>query len=446
MPTRSCPHVARRLPRRASACLRPQPGSLSADRQARPVPGLETPGARRRSVAGMAITGTGVPLGARRAPAWVDAVAGVVAAAVAVTVLLTSDLPAIDDRLREPTIWTAAITGLGALGIGLRRRQPLLGVLLVGGAATVVSATGYYTAVLPYLTLAALYAVGAHGTRRQAVAGVVLVVACFAGLASAGVPDLTPGDVVTSSALGAAAAAVGDTMRLRRAYQAGLVATAESRAEVARAETARVVADERLRIARELHDVVAHSMSLIAVQAGVGAHLIHSDPAAAERALDVIADTSSEALAQTRSVIGLLRSGGDAQPSVPGLVALEPLVQGVRDAGLPVELTVSGAVRDVPAAVDLAAYRIVQESLTNAVRHAPGRPVRVRLVRAAGELRIEVDDSASPAVAPAAVAGDAGYGMVGLRERAHAVGGSFEAGPTPAGGFQVAASLPVGAA
>jgi signal transduction histidine kinase len=390
-----------------------------------------------------------VPLSARQAPGWVDAVVAVVAAVLAVTALLTADLPAVDPGLREADPWVAAVTAAGALGIGLRRRQPLAGLLLVGAAATVVSATGYYTALLPYLTLVALYSVAAHGTRRQALTGVVVLVTCFVSLVAAGVPDLTPGDVVTSVALGVAAAAAGDAMRLRREHQAGLVATAESRAEAARAESARVVADERLRIARELHDVVAHSMSLIAVQAGVGAHLIHDDPAAAEKALTVIADTSSQALAQTRSVIGLLRSGDDAQPSVPGLVALEPLVQGVRDAGLPVDLTIEGAVRDVPAAVDLAAYRIVQEALTNAVRHAPGRPVAVRLTRDEEALSIDVADSGGPAVAPEPVAGPGagpGFGLVGLRERANAVGGSFAAGPTPSGGFRVTARLPAGAA
>jgi signal transduction histidine kinase len=403
----------------------------------------------------------GVPLSARRAPGWVDAVVAAVAAAVAVAALLTANLPAIDPGLREPEPWVVVVTAIGALGLGLRRRQPLAGLLLVGAAATIVSATGHYTALLPYLTLIALYSVAAHGTRRQALTGVLVIVVCFTGLVALGVPDLTLGDVVTSSALGVAAAAVGDAVRLRRAHQESLVAAAESRADAARAEAARVVADERLRIARELHDVVAHSMSLIAVQAGVGAHLIHDDPKAAERALDVIADTSREALAQTRSVIGLLRSGDDAQPSVPGLAALEPLVQGVRDAGLPVTLAVTGDVRQVPAAVDLAAYRIVQEALTNAVRHAPGRPVTVRLARDGDALNVEVDDRLSDAsgvdgaeFAPAAAGsagtagsgGSSGFGLVGLRERAAAVGGSFAAGPTTAGGFRVSARLPIHAA
>jgi signal transduction histidine kinase len=213
------------------------------------------------------------------------------------------------------------------------------------------------------------------------------------------------------------------------------------------------VAEERLRIARELHDVVAHSMSLIAVQAGVGAHLIHQDPAAAERALSVIADTSRDALAQARSVIGLLRSSDDdnAQPSMPGLAALESLVQGVRETGLAVDLALQGPVDEVPVAVNLAAYRIVQEALTNAVRHAPARPVTVRLTRTISELTITVDDgppdrTAPPDRGPGPRVTGSGYGLVGLRERATAVGGEFTAGPDGSGGFRICARLPVAGA
>jgi signal transduction histidine kinase len=389
------------------------------------------------------MTIAGIPLSARRAPAWVDAVVAVVAAGLAVLALVTADLAAVDPELRDTAPWVVVVTAAGAAGLGLRRRAPLTGLLMIGTAATLVSATDHYTALLPYLTLAALYAVAAYGTRRQAIAGVAVLVVCFVGLVAAGVPDLTVGDVATSSALGVAAATAGYTMKLRRDHQRLELLTARSLAESASAESARVVADERLRIARELHDVVAHSMSLIAVQAGVGAHLIHDNPAAAEKALEVIADTSREALAQTRSVIGLLRSGDDAQPSIPGLVALEPLVQGVRDTGLPVTLSIDGTVRDLPAAVDLAAYRIVQEALTNAVRHAPRRPVEVRLARAAGALRISVADSAGEAGAMPPATTGGGYGLLGLRERAAALGGSLVAGPTASGGFRVSALLPV---
>jgi signal transduction histidine kinase len=206
----------------------------------------------------------------------------------------------------------------------------------------------------------------------------------------------------------------------------------------------RAVAEERVRIAQELHDVVAHSMSLIAVQAGVGAHVLRRDPDAAERALVVIAETSRTALTQTRSVVGLLRSGDDAQPSLPGLVSLTALVQGVRDAGLAVEVTVDGPPRALPPTVDLAAYRVVQEALTNAVKHSPDQPVTVHLGYAPTDLVVTV--TADGAVGAGAASPTApGFGLVGLRERARAVGGQLEAGPTVDGGFAVSARLPTGA-
>ena len=398
-----------------------------------------------------------VPLTARQAPAWTDLVVAVVAAALAVLALLSTDVSAIDPQLHPTTPLIAVITAVGALGVGLRRRAPLPGLLLLGAAAMIVSLTGHYTALLPYLTLFGLYSVATHGTRRQAAVGAAVVAACFVSLVVLDVPDFDLADLVTSSAIGIAAVALGDAVRLRRAHQAGLIATAQSRAEAARAQAGRAVAEERLRIARELHDVVAHSMSLIAVQAGVGAHLIQQDPAAAERALNVIADTSRDALAQARSVIGLLRSSDDdAQPSMPGLAALETLVQGVRESGLTVQLATEGTVTDVPAAVNLAAYRIVQEALTNAVRHAPSRPVSVRVTRTASELRIIVDDDSpgpsagdlaagSPPASSPRIAGS-GYGLVGLRERASAVGGEFSAGATDSGGFRIRACLPAAGA
>jgi signal transduction histidine kinase len=207
------------------------------------------------------------------------------------------------------------------------------------------------------------------------------------------------------------------------------------------------VVEERLRIAQELHDVVAHSMSLIAVQAGVGAHLLRRDPDAAERALVVIAETSRTALAQTRSALGMLRSrDDDAQPALPGLVSLTALVQGVRDVGLTVEVTAEGVPREVSAAVDLAAYRVVQEALTNAVKHSPGQPVTVHLGYAPTDLVVGV--TAHGPGAPVAGGGraDPGFGLVGLRERALAIGGHLDAGATPDGGFAVRARLPTGRA
>ena len=378
-----------------------------------------------------------LPLGIRRAPGWVDALLAVLAAALAVTVLVSADVAAIDPRLHPASATAVVISAVGAAGLGLRRRLPLLGLGLVAVAALVVSGSWHFTGVLPYLTMVALYSVAANGTRRAAIIGLVLIVLSFIALNGAGVPDLAVVDVATSAAVCVAAVGVGDAVRQRRAYQRDLLATAESRAEVA---SQRAVAEERLRIARELHDVVAHSMSLIAVQAGVGAHLLHRDPEAAERALEVIADTSRYALSQTRSVVGLLR-GDDTQPSLPGLVSLDAMVDGVRQAGMVVDLRIEGTTRDLPATVDLAAYRVLQEALTNALRHAPDRPVTVRICYGPGVLRVDVGAGTGEFVAAPPTGG---FGLLGLRERTRAVGGSLAAGPTADGGYRVVAELPTG--
>jgi signal transduction histidine kinase len=383
-----------------------------------------------------------LPLPIRRAPDWVDPALAVLAAVLAVAVLVSADLATIDPALHPASAIAVAVTAVGAAGTGLRRRHPLLGLAVVAVAAAVVSGGSYFTGVLPYLTMLALYAVAAYGTRREAVIGLTLVVGSFIALQRAGVPDLAVIDVATSVAVCVAAVAVGDAVRQRRAHQSDLLAAAEARAEVA---SQQAVVEERLRIARELHDVVAHSMSLIAVQAGVGAHLLRRDPEAAEQALSVIAETSRNALTQTRSVVGLLRSGDDAQPSLPGLISLEALVRGVRGAGLNVDVRIEGPRREVPAMVDLAAYRVVQEALTNAVKHAPQRPVTVRITYTPTALLVDVSaDGADGAVA--AELTTPGFGLLGLRERARAVGGRLEAGATANGGFQVSADLPIGEA
>jgi signal transduction histidine kinase len=379
----------------------------------------------------------GVPLPVRHAPGWTDPVLAVLAAVLAVAVLVSADLTAIDPRLQPASGLAVVVTAVGAAGAGLRRRRPLLGLGLVAGAAVVVSAGSSFTGVLPYLTMVALYSVAAYGTRREAVLALTAVVGSFVALRSAGVPDLAVMDVVTSSVVCAAAVAVGDAVRQRRAYQRDLLAAAEARAEVGARQA---VVEERLRIARELHDVVAHSMSLIAVQAGVGAHLLRRDPEAAEHALLVIADTSRRALTQTRSVVGQLRGDDDAPAPPPGLISLDAMVDGVRAAGLSVDVEVDGAGRELPAVVDLAAYRVVQEALTNAVKHAPDRPVTVRITYGPDGLRVDV--GATGAGHPVEAEPAPGFGLIGLQERARAVGGTLVAGPTAGGGFRVVADLP----
>ena len=400
--------------------------------------------------------GADVPMAARRAPSWVDPLLGAAAVVVAVRFTYGADVAAIDPRLQPVTVPLLVLTAIGASGLSLWRRRPLAGFVIVFACGTVVSAAGYLVGMLPVVLWCCLYALAANGTRVQALLGLGVTAVAYLGLRLAEVPSLSSSTAATGVALSVAAVAVGEVVRLRREHHQELLRAAEARGAVT---AERAVAEERLRIARELHDVVAHCMSLIAVQAGVGAHLLRGNPAAAERALEVIADTSRDALAQTRSVVGLLRTGEDAQPSLPGLASVQALVDGVLRAGLGVRLAVTGDVRDLPAVVDLAAYRIVQESLTNAVKHGSDRPVTVVLRYAADDLLVAVStsdpaghpspDRAGPVTPGGAAASQlptgaagTGFGLIGLRERARALGGHLDAGPTADGGFAVTAHLP----
>jgi signal transduction histidine kinase len=200
------------------------------------------------------------------------------------------------------------------------------------------------------------------------------------------------------------------------------------------------VAAERLRIARELHDVVAHAMSVIAVQAGMGRHVIDTDVAAAADALGVIESTSRDALVEMRRMLGVLRHGDEAAAlrPMPGLGDIPALVAETRRAGLGVTLASTGAVGDLPAGVDLAAYRVVQEALTNVIKH--GGPVaHVRVAWSDGGVELEVTDDGRAGSGPRP---EPGHGLLGMRERVAVCGGSLEAAPRPGGGYRVHASLP----
>jgi signal transduction histidine kinase len=224
------------------------------------------------------------------------------------------------------------------------------------------------------------------------------------------------------------------------------VVTAQQRAaelERAREELARrAVTEERLRIARELHDVVAHSMSIIAVQSGVGVHVLDSRPEEARKALVAVEATSRQALVEMRRLLGVLRQEAEPRGSLapaPGLAEVEALAVEVARAGVRVEVRIEGTPTQLPAGLDLSAYRIVQEALTNVVRHAGPATARVAVRYAPGQVAVEVVDDGRGADDQ----GGGGHGIAGMRERAALYGGTLEAGPLPGGGFRVAASLPV---
>jgi signal transduction histidine kinase len=233
----------------------------------------------------------------------------------------------------------------------------------------------------------------------------------------------------------AAFLAVGYAVDLQRAF------SKQRREE----ETQRRVVEERLRIARELHDVVSHSISTINVQAGVAAHVIDSNPEQARGALVSIKETSRETLRELRGILNVLRQVDEIEPRkpAPGLAQLEVLVETAREAGIPTATSIIGSKRPLPAAVDLAAYRIIQESLTNVIRHAGRASAAVSVDYQPDRVLIVVsDDGRGPLVPMQGDGWPPGHGLAGMRERAAAVNGELNVGPRGGHGFEVRASLP----
>ena len=241
--------------------------------------------------------------------------------------------------------------------------------------------------------------------------------------------------------------ALGEFNGARRAYHAEV----EQRLrllETERDQQARIaVAEERARIARELHDVVAHAVSVMVVQADGAAYAVRSQPDLAERAVKTISSTGREALTELRRLLGVLRSEetSDERTPQPGTQSLSELAARVRTVGLPVQLDIVGNVDDLPAGVGLGIYRIVQEALTNSLKHAgPGSSAMVRVVRVGDHVDLSIVDNGQH-TNDTLVGVSGGNGLIGMRERALVFGGTLEAGPRPTGGWQVRASLPIGA-
>ncbi|GAA4234356.1 histidine kinase [Actinomadura meridiana] len=327
-----------------------------------------------------------------------------------------------------------------------RERHPGAVVSLVVGCLVVSGAIGYpinHQYMVPLVV--AFYALGAHAPQRVGRVYAVIAIAVFTVAAQWSVENDDAQKLATfAPAFWIIVALVsGTAVQGRRAYLDAVRARAEH-AERTREEEARHrVAEERIRIARELHDVVAHHMALANAQAGTAAHIARTDPEQAAEILTELSGTTAAALRELQAAVGLLRRSDDPEslePS-PGLARLNELVSAFGAAGLHATVTVDGERRPLSPGVDLAAFRIVQEALTNVAKHAGASTADVTLSYGGDTLTLTVSDDGGTAPRPPAPGG--GFGLIGMRERAQSAGGRLRAGDRPEGGFAVTAELPV---
>ncbi|WP_314221735.1 sensor histidine kinase [Streptomyces zaehneri] len=358
------------------------------------------------------------------------------------------------------------LAGASCAALIRRRDRPRGTVVVTLACAVAASALGYLLTVLLLAPLmAALYSLAVSTDRRTANTFAFTGIALLVGV---GLPSGPPGEPLVLKLLGPAAwlllpTALGTVTRLRAAYLDAVQARAEHAERTREEETRRRVAEERMRIARDLHDVVAHHLVLAGLQAGAVARHLPARPEEAARLTADLTGTTASALRELKSTVGLLRRAGtgDADEpthpgehvrhvpepgsggSTPGLAQLPRLAASFEGAGLEVTLHTEGEPAPITAGAELTAYRIVQEALTNVTKHAGARTAAVRLVYADDRLTVAVtDDGATHPKVPVSAGG--GYGLIGMRERARSAGGRVRTGHRPGGGFEVVAELPLG--
>jgi signal transduction histidine kinase len=342
--------------------------------------------------------------------------------------------------------WLGWTLLLGAtLSLVLRRRRPGIVLLVTSGAIAASVALGYPTGPIWGMPMIALYTAAAVGRRALALlAATAMMVMLVVWTVLARDPG-SPTEIGFSVLLVALSVAVGEVARGRRDYLAEVERRAVE-AERTREEAARRHAgEERIRLARDLHDITAHTIAVIAIQAGVASDALdrlEGCPEPVREAVQAIRSSSRQAMAELKATVTALREGDAPRDPLPGLNQLEELVDMATSAGVRVALVVSGERRPLPPAVDLTAFRIVQESLTNVLRHARAGSATVRVRYGPEALQLEVDDDGVGAAPPAAGRGG-GHGLAVMAERAAAVGGRLQAGPGTARGFRVGAWLPL---
>jgi signal transduction histidine kinase len=373
-------------------------------------------------------------------------------AAVSVAVALGVHLAGLDDipANRTPDALSVLLTVAAVAPLAARRRYPLavLGACVTGVLA--LAAGRYAVGAAPLGAIIAFYTVASVGSRRTARRGAMVLAVGLALLAALRPIDLSVEGMLVNCALLVGGWVLGSGTRERRALHEAEVLEAERRVELERERGSRAAAEERLRITRELHDVLGHAMSVMVVQAGVAEHLLDTQPSQAREAVAQIGRTGRSSLHEMRQLLHTTRDTADAsgvRPQ-PGLADLPSLVAQVEAAGLPVELRradgSNGGVDDVSPGVELAVYRLVQEALTNTLKHAGPARARVSLSHPNGAVEVEVvDDGRGLGADDAGGSTGGGHGLIGMRERVAIYAGELVTGAAPDGGFRVWARFPL---
>lgn len=345
---------------------------------------------------------------------------------------------------RDPDFLAFFLAALAFLPLAIRRKQPWISLGLGSAAAFAYMFQQAPPAFVTLGPMIAIYTVASRAQPRRSGLFALLIIGLAAAIPllafSSGVRWVAEG--VGAFVLIAAAAFLGEVARNRRDYIAEVEHRAAEAERTREEEARRRVDEERIRIAREVHDIVAHSLSIVTVQASAAEALLDRDPAAARESIGHVRATGKQALAELRSMLDVLRTGEADAPLAPAadMGRIQQLVEPLRVTGLEVDLEIDGALDAIPAYASVSAYRVVQEALTNIVRHAHATHVRVEATVTGNALVLDITDDGA---APTQGTPGAGHGIRGMAERVTALGGEFDAGPGPDGGFRVHARIPL---
>ena len=349
-----------------------------------------------------------------------------------------------------PRWYELSVTAAGAASLLWRRRYPRTVATVAGAAAIGIAGFGYLPSLLLIgPAMVALFSLAVRTNRRTSNSFALVIIILLVGVTM--LSGQSQQSIILKTASPAALlllpVALGTITRMGREYVTLLKSRAEHAERTREQEARSRVAEERMRIARDLHDVVAHHLALANAQAGTAAHIARTNPEQAREMLSELSSTTSAALRELKATVGLLRNGDDAEAPTaptPGLAQLSDLAESFASTGLHVEVETIGTPRPLDPGVDLTAFRIVQEALTNVKKHAVTEKARVRLAYTDDEIAVTVIDEADRQhPKTAASSANSGFGLIGMRERANSVGGRLRAGRRPEGGFQVAAELPL---